>query len=324
MTIRLPQLAMLTGIKRHTLNARAKNILSANEIERNRANQITLNPSQINKILQNDIYKSKCRIIYIGNLKGGVGKTALSYILCETLSNLGFKTCAIDLDVQANLTSQYLKPNSEKKVFLDLIEKLSTLEETITNLRPYLDIIPSSLKNSLIEKCLTMQQPKHYLTWLNDLCLNNLREIYDFIVVDTPPHLTTLNSVFCLCLEQQDTLLIPVSPDEFSLLGVNMFLDDVFEIRKSYRVIEQVNIKIVMNRFFQTQRSNLEALIKMNQQYGELFSNVILKDYSKIREIIENKSGIMNIKSGKEIYTFIANLLKELNIIKGQKNDIES
>ena len=319
-SLRLTQLSNLTKIKRHTLNARLKSCLNQNELQRTAANQIILKPSQTKKILSNNLTTTRGKVIYTGNLKGGVGKTTISYLLSSAISSMGLKTCIIDLDVQANLTNQYNLCDPDNNVFFDIINnKKTTVKDIIINVNECLDIIPSSLKNSLIEKALTIQSPKHYVSWFNKLCLNYLRENYDVIIVDTPPHLTTLNSVFTLCLNKIDNIIIPVCPEEFSILGVNMFIDDITEIRNDYGISEEPNMLIVMNKFFQNQKTNLEVLIKMGNLYEEIFSESIIKESAKMRDVMNNKTPIGQIKGGKDIHDTISSLLYDLNIIVANK-----
>lgn len=314
--IRFSQIAALTGLKRHMLNARAKSLFEDSDLSRNSGNQVLLNPRQAKQLIDDKLVNKKGKIIYIGNLKGGVGKTTIAYLLANTLSVLGLKTCAIDLDVQANLTRQYLDINVDQPVFFDVIDNKIKIENTILPISDTLHLIPSSLKNSLIQKVLSMQAPKHHLTWFNSLCLSYLRSVYDVIIVDTPPNLTTLNSVFCLCLNDCDHIAIPACAEDFSVMGVQMFLEDILAIRESYKITTSPKISIIMNRFFQTQKTNLEMLVKMGQEYKEMLSEVIIRDSAKIREIVNNKISISDIKQGKEVYEVIANLLLELNILK--------
>jgi len=316
--LRYPQIALLTGIKRHTLNARAKSIFESQELSKSPGNQVLLNPAQVRKLIEDKLVGEKGKIIYLGNLKGGVGKTSLSYLLINTLTALGLKVCAIDLDVQSNLTAQYLNINSKQPVFFDVIDGKMDIKDVIVNVSPTLDFIPSSLKNSLIQKALSMQAPKHHLDWFNNLCLNYLRDNYDVIVVDTPPNLTTLNSVFCLCLEDKDHIVIPANADEFSLMGIQMFLDDILSIRNSYKISSSPKVSIVMNRFLQQQKTSLEMLLKIGAAYEEMLSEIIIKDSAKMREIVNNKIPIGKIKHGKEIYETIASLLKQFNILKNE------
>ena len=122
-----------------------------------------------------------------------------------------------------------------------------------------------------------MQGPKHHLTWFNDICLDYLRTHYDVVIVDTPPQLTTLNSVFCLCLYKGDSVVIPACAEEFSIVGSKMFLEDILAIRKAYKINSSPKISIILNRFMQTQKTNLEMLVKMGQEYGNMLSEVIIR-----------------------------------------------
>lgn len=316
--LRLAQIADLIGMKRHALNARLSNHFDKAVLNRTASNQILLNPNQVRELIDDKIIKENNigHILYIGNLKGGVGKTTLSYLLSTALNSIGIKTCIIDLDVQSNLTNQYLNNHDPKAVFYDLINGSHKLNELIIKVSDCLDIIPSSLKNSLIEKTLTVQKPKHYISWFNKLCINELRSKYEIIIVDTPPSLSTLNSVFTLCLNSTDHIIIPVNPEEFSIMGVQMFLEDVNEIRTSYQLDHQPIIKIIMNKFFQNQKTNLEVLIKMGKLFGDTLSDNVIKDSAKLREIINEKQKISDIKKGKEIYETIHDILIELNILK--------
>ena len=314
--LRLPQLSILTGIKRHTLNARIKTLIPADAIARSNSNQIILSPEQVRVVVGSSFTNLGSKIVYIGNLKGGVGKTTLAYLIANACASLGLKTCGIDLDVQANFTSQFKHVSPDHPVFYDLVNKSAHLNDAIINLAPTLDIIPSSLRNGLIEKALTVQPPKHQLNWLKELCINKLRNKYDVIIVDTPPHLSTLNSVFSLCLGANDNILIPVCAEEFSSMGVSMFLDDIASIRESYEVTDDVNISIVMNKFFQNQKTNLDMLVKMGNKYEGMLSDSIIRDSAKIRDIINNKTPFSEFLRSKEIYENIRSLLTDTQILK--------
>ncbi|WP_151193791.1 ParA family protein [Cysteiniphilum sp. JM-1] len=315
MHLKLAQLSEITGIKRHTLNARLNNLYNKNDLHRTAGNQILLTPEQSKNLIHDKLCFEEGKIIYIGNLKGGVGKTTLSFLLADTLSSIGIKTCMIDLDVQANLTNQFTTIPPNQPVFYDIIHGAKKVHECIVNIRTHLDLIPSSLKNSLIEKELALQSPKHYLTWFNKLCLKYLRSNYDVIIVDTPPSLTTLNSVFSLSLTDFDNIIIPVNPEEFSIMGVQMFLEDINDIRSSYEVKKDPSITIMMNRFFQNQKTNLEILLKMGNLFGQSLSESVIKDSAKLREMINEKLSISEVKKGKDVYETVRDLLVELNIL---------
>lgn len=320
-TLGLSQVSKIIGLAPPTLNARVNTLLKNNLVLRGSLNRFLLTPKQVKKIIEDQLKQITGKIIYLGNLKGGVGKTTLAYLIVETLSMLGFKTCAVDLDVQANLTRQFNGINALPPVFADIIDKKATIQDIIINIHPTLDLIPSSLKNSLIQKTLSTQTPKHYLTWFNSLCLTYLRKKYDIIVVDTPPSLTTLNSIFCLCLKANDHLIIPACADEFSITGIDMFLEDLNSIRESYSIKSNPKISIIINKFFQNQTSNIEMFTKISHSYPSFLSKIIVKDCAKIRETTTNKIHLGKVTHGKELFEIIAALLRELDFFKDQKNE---
>jgi chromosome partitioning protein len=311
----LSQISDYTGLKRHALNARLKAKLEQKDVYRTQSNHIKLSPLQTKKLLSDEIQVNKGKVIYVGNLKGGVGKTTISYLLSQATSSLGLKTCILDLDVQANLSQLYNCNSSDVPVFYDIIEGSTQISDAIVPINSNLDILPSSLKNSLIEKALTMQSPKHQLNWINNICIDYLRKNYDIIIVDTPPSLSTLNSVFCLALLSNDSIIVPVCAEEFSIMGVRMFLDDINEIRESYKIQSTPHISILMNKFFQTQTTNLEMLVKMSRTYDGIMSHIIFRDNARIREIMNNKINISTLKNGKEIRALIGSLMKELKLL---------
>ena len=107
--MKLSYLSQISGIPRHTLTARINSKFSKESIQRDKSNHIILSPDQARNSLDNDINIPKGKIIRIGNLKGGVGKTSISYMLSDVLSSIGIKVCIVDFDIQMNLTSLFMK-----------------------------------------------------------------------------------------------------------------------------------------------------------------------------------------------------------------------
>jgi hypothetical protein len=60
-------------------------------------------------------------------------------------------------------------------------------------------------------------------------------------------------------------------------------------------------------------------LLKMGKEYDKMVSETIIRDSAKIREIINNKTSIYEIKQGKEVYEIISALLKEFNIFMNER-----
>ena len=147
------------------------------------------------------------KVIAIANQKGGVGKTTTAVNLASALAVLEKKILLIDADPQANATSGLGIAVEEKKAgTYELLEHTATAEETIlpTNV-PHLDLIPSHIDLVAIEIELVDKAEREYML---KKALQNVREDYDFILIDCAPSLglITLNA-----LTAADAIVIPYS-----------------------------------------------------------------------------------------------------------------
>jgi chromosome partitioning protein len=324
--MKLSYLSQISGIPRHTLTARINSKFEKESIRRDKSNHIVLSPDQARDSLDNDINIPKGKIIRIGNLKGGVGKTSISYMLSDVLSSIGIKVCIVDFDIQMNLTSLFMKKDNQRPVFLDLVlnnQYKKHISEIIVNVKKHLDIIPSSLKNSLIEKELISQSNQHQLHWLNDICFSYLRENYDVIILDTPPDLSTLNSVTGLCLNSNDNFVFPVDPDIFAFDGVDLVLNDIKKIRSSYRVpkSDDPDLSIIINRFDQTVKEDLKALVEAHNRFEGALSETIIRKMAKIKEYVKNKTPLSELTRSKDLLKIINGLLIDVDIINKRSKD---
>jgi len=322
--MKLSQLSQIVGIPRHTLTARINSIFDKKELERDKSNHIVLTPNQCKKSIETHLVSKKGKVIRIGNLKGGVGKTSISYLLAQSFSEIGLKVCVADFDIQMNLTSLFVDKNNKRPVFLDVINEKKDISEIIIPINQNLSLIPSSLRNSLIEKDLLAQARKHQFHWFNDICLNHLRENFDVIIFDTPPDLSSINSVTGLCLIDGDHFLFPIDPDDFALDGVELVLNDINKIRSSYRIKQNPDLLIVMNRFDQTIKEDLKGLMEANNRFEEALAQTIIRKMAKFKECVKNQTPFDSLIRAKDLFQVINGLLIELNIIKKWRTDNET
>ena len=127
------------------------------------------------------------KIISIANQKGGVGKTTTAINMSTILAKRGKKVLFIDADPQGNGTSG-LGVNKEQKfsiydVLIEDIEVENTLQKTqVKNL----DLCPSNMNLAGAEVQLVSMEDREYRLKTK---LNNIRDKYDFIIIDCPPSL---------------------------------------------------------------------------------------------------------------------------------------
>lgn len=170
------------------------------------------------------------------NMKGGVCKTSLCKEIALYLSDVfQNKVLVIDVDPQSNCTQSFLerynvleknkiiqgelKLPSIQKVFSPSTAKLdrSELKEVILELTDNLHIVPGELRTIFMEReTSTGASEQRLLNFIED---NDLKKDYDYILIDCPP---TYSFYTIAALLASDLYLIPVTPDAYSLLGVNL------------------------------------------------------------------------------------------------------
>ena len=228
----------IIGVKRHTLNARLKTRINNNDIYKNQSDQIILTPEQAKEIIKENITDKAGKVIYLGNLKSGVGKSTIAALLANTLSAIGIKTCLIDLDPQARLTDLYHIYDNEE-CFSNFIKKETSLDEVVFYLNDYLDIIPSSIYNMKLDSDAIM---------LKSTDFQAIRDKYDVVIIDTPPYINSINKTIYSFLGKDDHVLIPIINDQISVNGAKLFYNDISSNKSLDEISQKTNLSVFFNK----------------------------------------------------------------------------
>jgi len=168
------------------------------------------------------------RIIAIANQKGGVGKTTTSVNLSACLAYLGKKVLLIDTDPQGNATSGVgvNKGDVQQCIYDVLIDDVDVKKVTLETKVENLYIIPAtiSLAGAEIELVSTISREVRLKRMLQEV-----KEDYDFIIIDCPPSLglLTINA-----LTASDAILIPVQCEYYALEGLSQLLSTIRLVQK--------------------------------------------------------------------------------------------
>ena len=168
------------------------------------------------------------KVISIANQKGGVGKTTSSINLAASLAAIEHPTLIIDIDPQSNTTSGLgidtsTVTNSIYDVMIGSAEISDTIRQTELD---FLDLVPAhiNLVGAEIEM-IDREQRERILT----KAISELRDKYDFIIIDCPPSLglLTINA-----LTASDSIVIPVQCEYFALEGLGQLLNTIKIVRQ--------------------------------------------------------------------------------------------
>lgn len=163
-------------------------------------------------------------VIYaVVNQKGGVGKTTTTVNLGAYLAEQGKRVLLVDIDPQANATSGVGLDTDkiEGSIYEALSGQKSVLEVLYPTSVKNLNIIPASqdLSGAVVE--LLGMEGREYL--LKNL-LEQIRESYDYILIDCPPSvgILTINA-----LAAANKALVPVQCEYYALEGLGRLMHTI-------------------------------------------------------------------------------------------------
>jgi chromosome partitioning protein len=214
--------------------------------------------------------------ITMGIQKGGCGKSTTTGILAYLLKQDGYRVLAIDMDSQGNLTELLTgKPSNEyiEKSILEAMQE-NNIKSYIVPISDNLDLLPST--NFLATLPRWIYTGKTYQgksipfkgnpSLILDTALEQVRQDYDFIVIDTPPALSE-QTTNALCASEYVVVLFESSNWCYS--AIPNFMDSV-ESAKNYgkRGTKVIGILRTLN---DVRRSDTKA-----------FNDLISEDYPDI------------------------------------------
>ena len=215
-------------------------------------------------------FMGDAKIIFVGNYKGGVGKTTSVLNFAEHFTEKGKKVLVLDLDPQSSLSEILVSNNGEQLNTLSSQKTLNyVFDLNISKIKKYnnlklkfdddiiqtykkkkYDFIASSLfyegNLGLDELAVKMEDNIEYLAILKDF-LESITEKrnYDYIIMDCPPSNNLITrSAFLL----SDYYIIPTILDSVSANGVAHYIKTVNKTYEKY--CEETEDKILTKHYF--------------------------------------------------------------------------
>lgn len=223
----------------------------------------------------------KAECVVFANQKGGTGKTTSCLSIAGYLAKSGSKVLVVDFDPQASATSGLgiSVMSLQRSIYDAVLERCKgyegipvtqvILETGVENLH----IAPSELDLAVAE--VLMQKTRSRISILNQI-LEEVRPLYDYILIDLPPSpgLLTING---LCASDQ--VVVPLEPSIFSLEALNnlkISFDDIK--RMAGHTLNQITAVLVryinpdlFSRVFRKHNPSQEVEARLREMFHTVF-----------------------------------------------------
>lgn len=243
-------------------------------------------PEDVRTFLLSKGYQYPQKVISVQMLKGGVAKTTSVLNMGLRAAMYGARVLFVDLDQQANLSFALGVEDESLPVWVDIVEKRKAIDECVRFIEPHVDLIPSSLNNSVLDRVL-LNSNRNWAQAVKGP-LEKIKHRYDLVLIDTAPALSATNTAATVA---SDEVILPVNPDKFAFLGLEKNLSELEDIKKDFLL--DFKSKILFTKFDGRENTSHELL----QRCIDSFEDSLMKGYIRTSSEVKN-----TVRSGKSLF----------------------
>ncbi len=219
------------------------------------------------------------RVIAVTNQKGGVGKTTTCVNLAASLAATRRRVLLVDMDPQGNATmGSGVDKNGVQLSGYDLLTKRATAPEVIVAVENGgFDLVPANGDLTAAEVELMNEIGREHRL---RLCLNLVRDNYDYILIDCPP---SLNLLTVNALSAADSVLIPMQCEYYALEGLAALMNTIQQIQET--VNPSLQIEGILRTMYDPRNSlTLDVSAQLTEYFGDKVYKAVIPRNVRLAE----------------------------------------
>src|SRR6187402_2853098 len=244
------------------------------------------------------------RVIVFANQKGGVAKTTTTLNLAVAFRERGNRVLLIDLDPQGNLTmSQGMNPDAIERSMFDVLVHRVPISDVIHTVE--VDIAVASIDLAGAELALSAMIGRERAL---EKALVEIRDRYDFVLIDTPPSLGLLTINAFVAAE---SVIVPVQCEYLSLRGLVQLENTLAMVRENLNPRVRVE-GIVPTMYDRRTLHAREAIEILEEHFGDLVYDTRIRKTVRYAEAPVKGSSVLRYEPSGPAAQAYSDLAKEV------------
>lgn len=229
------------------------------------------------------------RTIILANAKGGTGKTTCAVNLSACLAfHHGKRVLGIDLDPQGSFGISYgVDPRqvADSTAYHLLTAEAPDVREYIKEIRPNLHLIPNAISPDTENRL----ESSHNRDSLLRMRLRQIKNQYDYVVIDTPPAMrtATMNAIVAA-----DEVIVVVDCGFYALYGLTDLMRQIARVSDAHEK-NGLMVRGLLNMFNRGQNLDRDIKNEVSEFFGGLMIQTIIHKNVRLAEAASSSQAII-------------------------------